>query len=122
MDQLIDTRNLAAVLATNPGLLVTQVDLAAIISGDIFSDAGCIKVLRYGKNSKDVEYVEFDSGKSLDSSAITNLSDFAQVFQDAANHGLRVTYCRYKAAKRISMVNLWPCGCTCRDGKHVTTG
>lgn len=119
-DQRLDTTNLAAVLATNPGLAVTQAGLSGIIAGTIRAHGGCIKVLRYGDSSKDLDYVLFDSGDSLSSGVATNLNDFAQVLLEAANHGHRVTYCQDTAGRRIFMVNLWPCGCTCRDGKNLT--
>lgn len=121
-DLKIDTTNLANVLVTNPGLVISRAALDGLIVGSIRAHGGCIQVLRYGDNSRDLDYVSFDSGDSLSSATTTNLSEFASAFQEAANHGLRVTYCQDVNAKRIFMVNLWPCGCSCRDGKSQTAG
>ena len=96
------------VLTQNPGLNMTLTDASRF---DL--EGGCIRLLRYGDDSSDLDYVLFDNGNSLSSGQTPGLKGFRESFECAAKHGMAVTYCITKDRKKIRMVNLYPCLCSC---------
>ncbi len=48
---------------------------------------------------------------------MSNLGDFREGFECAAKYGFGATICVNKETKRLSMLNLYPCLCDCKDGK-----
>ena len=114
----IDKLNLSSstidVLLQNPGLNLTLADAS------LFDfEGGCIRFLRYGTNSEDLDIVQFDNGNRILSSETPGLKDFRESFECAAKNGMAATYCISKDRKRITMVNLYPCLCSCspEEGK-----
>ena len=99
----------------NPGLNFNLADIRAIDRRTLVSIHGCITRLTYQDGDDDLYIVAFDSGTVLTSQTVTNLNDFRQALQTAANFGFRVTACHYTEKKRLSMVNLHPCRCKCDD-------
>ncbi len=108
------TADLAAVVAGNPGL---NVSITALFLQNL--KGGCIRYLRYGSSDKDLDQVAFDNGDLLTSSTNPNLNDFRENFECAAKFGMGCTLCVHRETKIISMVNLYPCLCTCppEEGK-----
>lgn len=102
------------VLVGNPGLNLTLGDAA-----QFELEGGCIRLMRYEKNSEDLTYILFKNGNVLSSGPTSNLKDFRETFECAAKNGMGVTYCISKDRKRIRMVNLYPCLCSCgpEEGK-----
>ena len=82
-------------------------------TGGSLQDYGCIKMLRYGESDTDLVQVDFDSGDILSTSTASNLNDFRLTFKDAACCGHGITACLDETARHLSMVNVYPCECTC---------
>ncbi|MEZ5351439.1 MAG: hypothetical protein R2762_02295 [Bryobacteraceae bacterium] len=96
------------VFTQNPGLNISISDALLVT----FKNAGCIRMLRYGTGSDNLVYVQFDNA------VITNvdaLKKFKETFECAAKYGMGVTYCESTDGRTISMVNLYPCRCKCKD-------
>ncbi|GJL51843.1 hypothetical protein [Candidatus Nitrospira salsa] len=113
-NQLTISSSTIDVLTQNPGLNLTLGDAA-----NFTLEGGCIRLMRYEENSEDLNYILFDNGNSLRSSQTPGLKDFRQSFECAAKHGMAVTYCISTDRKKIRMVNLYPCLCSCgsKEGK-----
>lgn len=116
--------NVVSVLAGNPGLSFTRAQLDAIQRGTLvlvgvgsitiggsLTPKGCITRLFYGSSSEDLDFVEVDGVYY----APSNLKDFRERFEDAARHGLRINFCLDKNTNKMSMLNLYPCGCCAHD-------
>jgi len=117
--------SIVRILQQNPGLafgpadfqdmqmgVLLPTDIAFRPPGGDLKDYGCITELRYDSDTKLVQ-VTFDSGARLNSSNVSNLSDFREIFQMAANFGHGITSCYNTRTKKLSMVNLIPCRCQC---------
>ena len=130
-DQFAATPNAINIFSLNPGLNFTADQLQAINAGTlvvvgpaigrtgaVLKRFGCIKSLRYQENDEDLVYVEFDSGAVLAvpptfPGNAANLNDFRKVFEEAACCGYGVSACQDTQKRRIFMVNVLPCECTC---------
>jgi hypothetical protein len=111
---LILSKDLIDVLVGNPGLNLTLAD-----ASQLKLEGGCIRFIRYGKNSEDIVDVSLDSGHHLSVAQTPGLKDFRESFECAAKYGMRVTYCISHDRRRIQMVNLYPCQCQCRpEDRH----
>ena len=111
------TPSLANVVSGAIGASLTPAQLTAISRGDVDLVGGCIRHLYYGSSSKDLDFVAFDNGDSISSTTVSNLGDFREGFECAAKYGFGATICVNKETKRLSMLNLYPCLCDCKDGK-----
>ena len=102
------------VFLQNPGL-----DLTLGVAANNTVKGGCICFLRYGSGSEDLDIVWFDNGDVIRSSQTSNLNDFRESFECAAKYGMAATYCITHDLVRLSMVNLYPCMCSCapEEGK-----
>lgn len=119
--------NAIRVIGGNPGLDFSADQIRAINAGTLVLvgpgttpvpvppqlRGGCINALRYGKSDTDLVRIAFDSGFVLDLGNATNLNDFRERFQEAANFGHGVSLCHDTTNRRIFMVNIYPCDCTC---------
>ena len=114
INKLFLSSDVIDVFVQNPGLNLTLGDAAQFTV-----EGGCICFLRYGSNSDDLDYVRFDNGNFISSSQTSNLKDFRENFECAAKYGMAATYCISTDRKRIRMVNLYPCMCSCapEEGK-----
>ena len=116
VNKLILNNDIINVITQNPGLNLSLSDVQ-----NVTLEGGCVRFIRYGKNSDDLTMVRFDNGTVLSSSATPTLADFRESFECAAKHGMAVTYCITRDRKTLSMVNLYPCLCSCGskegDGK-----
>ncbi len=108
INKLVLSSNVIDVFLQNPGLNLTLGDAARFTL-----EGGCIRFLRYGTNSEDLDIVQFDNGNVLNSSQTPDLKDFRENFECAAKYGMAVTYCISTDLKTIRMVNLYPCLCSC---------
>ena len=113
-------------LRANPGLNFSATDLAKIQNGTLVVAGalapprhtsplkrGCISQLRYQKNGNDLERIVV-GGTTYDISQVKNLNDFRDRLQEAANHGHEVSFCFYSRDKKMTMLNIYPCGCKCK--------
>ena len=115
--QLTATPNVISVIAGNPGLSFSAAQVSAIGAGTIVLtpvSPKCITHLRYQENDKDLQQVSFDDGSYVTNADITNLNDFRERLQEAANFGHGVTFCEDKTKKRMFMLNIYPCKCLCK--------
>ena len=114
-DTIVLTDDVVAVVAGNPGLDISITDLTtAKLKG------GCIRYMRYGDSAQDLDMVVFDNGDKITDAEVGNLKDFRENFECAAKEGMGVTFC--VIGKRISMVNLYPCLCTCSSSSGIGKG
>ncbi len=122
-DQNVFTATPAAIniFAGNPGLSFNTAQLRAINAGTlILSNSfnfqpNCITHLRYQENDKDLQQITLDNGTVYTNADITNLNDFRERLQEAANFGHGVTFCVDKDKKRMFMLNIFPCKCLCKN-------
>ena len=77
-NDLVLSASVIDVLTQNPGLNMTIGDAARFTL-----EGGCVRLMRYGDNSKDLDYVLFDNGNSLSSSQTANLKDFRESFSQS---------------------------------------
>jgi len=109
------------VIAGNPGLSFNQAQLRAINAGTLVLSnpfnfqPNCITHLRYQENDKDLQQITLDNGTVYTNADITNLNDFRERLQEAANFGHGVTFCVDKDKKRMFMLNIFPCKCQCKN-------
>ncbi|MEZ5398032.1 MAG: hypothetical protein R2729_00100 [Bryobacteraceae bacterium] len=108
INKVVFSSHVIDVFTQNPGLSISIGDALAVR----FVDAGCVKLLRYGTKSTDLVYVQFDNATLAIPGA---LQAFRENFECAAKYGMRVTYCVSTDGKTVSMVNLYPCACKCKD-------
>ena len=111
------TSNLINVLAANPGITLTQSQFGSVTSGDTELIGGCIRRLYYLNNGEDLDIVFFDNGTRITEAQARNLKEFRELFECAAKHGMGATMCWDRSERRIYMVNLYPCLCSCPDGE-----
>ena len=112
------TPNAINVIAGNPGLGFSTAQLRAIAAGTLVLTPNdirgkCITHLRYQKSSEDLVQVTFDDGSFVTTATVTNLTDFRERLQEAANFGHAVTFCVDTDEKRMFMLNIFPCKCLC---------
>lgn len=114
---IVMTDSLIAVVAGNPGLTISINDLVNASTAPRPLRGGCIRYLRYGSSAEDLDRVVFDNGDTITEADAANLKDFRENFECAAKFGMGATFCLIQG--RISMVNLYPCLCTCppEEGK-----
>lgn len=123
--QLTATPNAIRVIAANPGLTFSASDIRALNTGNLVlvpsgaispgtvtSVSGCITYLQFLNGDDDLNLVGID-GVFYTQGQITNLNDFRETFKEAACCGHGVSFCWYKEEKRMTMLNLEPCKCTC---------
>ena len=128
-NDFIASPDAVAVLAGNPGLQFTRADIQAIAAGTLTLvplpgvARGCITSLRYGKGSDDLTFVFLDNGRyyttgpaPAPNETVKNLNDFREVFAQAACCGHGVSFCVNTATDTMSMLNVFPCRCQCKDG------
>ncbi|MGH9157287.1 MAG: hypothetical protein ACRD1K_15945 [Acidimicrobiales bacterium] len=126
IDQLLASPSAIAVIAGNPGLVFDAVAVRAISAGTlVLAPSGqvrCITSLRYQKDSKDLVFVAFDDGTyastgpaAAPNQTVKNLNDFRDRFQEAANFGHGVSYCLDTTTGTMTMLNIFPCRCKCKD-------
>lgn len=117
------SNNAINVIGGNPGFTFSADDLQAIAAGTLvlanppgFSGINfqpkCITALRYQNNDQDLVRIAFDDGTVYTSAEITNLNDFQERFQEAANFGHGCTFC-VRADGTMFMLNIFPCRCQC---------
>ena len=117
---LTATPNVINVIAGNPGLSFNQTQLRAITAGTLVLSnpadfqPNCITHLRYQENDKDLQQITLDNGTAFTNADITNLNDFRERLQEAANNGHGVTFCIDREKKRMFMLNIFPCKCLCK--------
>ncbi|NIR47458.1 MAG: hypothetical protein GWN55_01705 [Phycisphaerae bacterium] len=123
-NQITATPGVINVIAGNPGLTFSPAQLNAINRGTLVlsNPTGfqprCITHLRYQEKDEDLQQITFDDGTVFTNSDITNINDFRERLQEAANFGHGVTFCVDKDKKRMFMLNIFPCKCLCkRDEK-----
>ena len=122
-NQLTASQNAINVIAGNPGLSFSTAQIQAINTGTLVLSnprgiqAKCITHLRYQENDHDLQQVTLDDGSVFTTGTITNLNDFRERFQEAANFGHGVTFCVNTEEKRMFMLNIFPCKCKCRKRK-----
>lgn len=123
--------NANLIFQQNPNLAFSADDLRAIQQGTLVPIPGgivigptpvdvingCITLLRYGSGDDDLVYVQFDSGDFLTPAKASNLNDFRETYQTAANHGFGTSACLNTSTKKLFMVNLRPCRCRCKRRK-----
>ena len=123
------------VIRLNPDLIFSDAQIRALNAGTLVAvgpgrgfspggsgplrDFGCIETLRYGNGDTDLVRVEFDSGEVLTKFGnCVNLDDFRARLQEAANFGHGLNGCLDTATKKLSMLNISPCECTCDERKQ----
>lgn len=132
-DSLTLTPNALNVLAANPGITFSRDDLDAAQRGELVLVgagptvqipgglvfpvpgsrlAGCIDSLVYGNGSNDLTNATI-GGVHYSTATVVNLNEFREVLQDAANFGHRVLACLNTVTRRMSMLWIFPCDCTC---------
>ena len=123
--QLTVTQSAIDVIRANPGLTFSAADIRAINAGTLVLvpgsvvgpsgqtqfPSGCITSLRF-ESDKELTMVEID-GKPYTTATIANLNDFRETFKEAACCGHGVSFCLFTDQKRMSMLNVYPCKCTC---------
>lgn len=118
--QLTLTREMLTALNAAQGASFTEDQLRDIAGGNIFSIAlrGCAISLGYANDDKlfflllDGPFGEF----SVHADDVTNLNDFRQTLQQAANFGHQVMI--IKTPKNlIASVHVRPCECLCRKNQ-----
>lgn len=114
------------VLRANPDLDFSSIDLAKaqkgtlVVAGSLFPPQppssglkrGCITSLRYQDDGNDLVRIVV-GGVSYTTAQISNLNDFRNRLQEAANFGHEVSFCFYSEDKKMTMLNIYPCGCKC---------
>ena len=83
--------------------------------------SGCVKELVYLSGSNDLFSVKLDTGVITTVEIATNLNDFRDRLQEAANFGHAVKYFFDGAAAKISRLSIFPCLCTCEKRSGGTT-
>lgn len=111
--QLTVTPNLVQVIAANPHIPITVGGLLGIARGETILHEGCITNLYYNSDGDDLHYVQLDSGAFISATNVSNLKDFRDRLQEAANFGHKVVICEDKSAKVLRMLHVRPCQCTC---------
>ena len=112
------------VIAGNPGLAFNAAQLSAIstgvlvLSNPLGFQPQCITHLRYQDNDKDLQQISLSNGTVYTNADITNLKDFRERLQEAANFGHGVTFCVDTREKRMFMLNIFPCKCNCSGKKE----
>jgi hypothetical protein len=123
-DQFTATPSAVRVIAGNPGLSFSPAQLAAIsvgtlvLSNPVDIRAKCITHLRYQDNDKDLQQITLDDGSVFTTATVTNLNDFRERLQEAANFGHGITFCHDTREKRMFMLNIYPCKCRCKEDDH----
>ena len=117
MDSIQFTDSLIDVVAGNPGLTISAADFSSVARGDTVLTGGCIRYMRYGSSAEDLDQVAFDNGFVLTEAEAANLKDFRENFECAAKFGMGATFCWNRRDRKIFMVNLYPCLCTCEPEK-----
>ena len=116
---LVASPNAINVIAGNPGLAFTAAQVTAIstgvlvLSNPLGFQPQCITHLRYQDSDKDLQQITLSNGTVYTNTDITNLKDFRERLQEAANFGHGVTFCVDTREKRMVMLNIYPCKCTC---------
>ena len=112
-------QNLINVISSNPGVPLTAGTFTAIARGTIVAHSGCIVRLLYQNDDNDLIFLRLDSGDTVSSGTATNLNDFRNRLQEAANFGHKVVYCLDTKGNKIFMLHIIPCECTCekREGR-----
>ena len=105
-------KNLIQLLSNNPATPLTPANFQAAAKGDLVAVSGCIERLMYLKDGNDLFFVTV-GGTTVPASQATNLNDFRDRLQEAANFGHGVVFCWFKGERRINMLHVIPCQCTC---------
>ena len=100
----------ANLLANNANVRFSVSQLQAIARGHWDWKRGCIKRLMYGSNDKDLDYIEWDDGTYF---TAANLKDFRQNFETALEFNHAVGFCYNNQTRKIRMLWIYRCGCTC---------
>ncbi len=108
-------QNLIDVSSQNLNLVVTLDQFNDIVLGNIAVKRGCISELRYESNNNLTHIILKNPSESFGTSDIVNMNDFQERFQDAANFGHEVSFCLNVVTKKMSMLNLRPCKCLCKN-------
>ncbi len=109
------------VLTANPGLSLSVSQLQAIQSGVLVTtpwrgDSGCIqKSSRYEGDTKLVYMVLDGTAYSIGGSGVrvANLNDFRETLRSAFANGQRISFCFNTRTHKMSMLNVYKCGCPC---------
>ena len=122
------TPNLAAIAASNQGLQLTAKQVADINAGILVNvpqhassgpliPKGCITLLRFGENDKDLDVIEVDGVRYSGG----NIREFKETLLKAACCHICINFCWHTRDRRMTMLNLYPCS-ECRPNERCGCG
>ncbi len=123
-NQLTATPNVVNVIAGNPGLSFSASQVKAINTGTLVLsnprgfEPRCITHLRYQNGDEDLQQITLDDGSIFTNAVVTNLNNFRERLQEAANFGHGITFCHDKENKKMFMLNIFPCKCLCEKADN----
>ena len=112
VDQVVViNQDLINLVSLNPGVPITVGSLINPSTIEVID--GCITRLMYQNDGNDLYFVQINGSKIISKADVSNLDDFRERLQEAANYGHGVTFCLDRTNKRIFMLHIIPCRCTC---------
>lgn len=111
-DDILVTQNLANIVAGNVGVQFSPATLTAAAAGRVQWLEGCVTRMLYNTSGRDLDGVQI-SGDHPGWVAASNLNEFKERFEEAACCGHGVAFCVTDEGKRIVMLHVYPCKCTC---------